>query len=256
MVEAILKKFQSNDQMFKFLHLTDTYGLNVLHYAVSGDSAKIQEHLISHGADPKFQNWGDLHWAALRDDIDEIEKILEADPAQLELRTLDQKTPLFIAVQVGHISAMSHFNEKRSDWTAKSNTKETILHASVRTMKLKVVQFCWNKIQNHPQAKSLLDFPSENGTTPFLLAVSLGQVDIMDYLHEQGCNLFARDKSDQGPMELAMRLQPQVEELIQWLFDHGFKPLETKSNLFTAMFDISTMDPPKKKVRSKTCIML
>ncbi|TRY78680.1 hypothetical protein TCAL_06630 [Tigriopus californicus] len=261
MVEVILKKFHSDngddsrEQLVQFIHIGDINGFNSLHYAVHGGNSRVQEILICHGADKAYQNWSGLHWAALLDDVDQINKIMEESPSQLEVKTLDLKTPLVIALQLGNISAVTRLSELGSDWTTKSNTHETALHASVRSRKVKVVQLCWNKIQKFAQAKSILDFPSENGTTPFLLAVKLKEVDIMGFLQQQGCNLFARDKSDVGAMGHAMNMTPRVEELTQWLLDHGFKPLETKTNLVTAIFNLSALDTPKKKVRSKTCVL-
>jgi ankyrin repeat protein len=122
---------------------------------------------------------------------------------------------------------MNYLCEQGCDVTVVTDEGQSILHLAAMSGSLKVMKLAMSQsgVDSHGKVRIAIDVQDSFGATPFLISCAMGKVSVMEYLLEQGCNIFHRGgKEDRLNSALHLSVSGGHIEATRWLLDHGLDP--------------------------------
>jgi len=107
-------------------------GVRALHRAMEPEIIK---YLVQNGADVNAQTdagWTALHYAALRNDLDIMQWMIEERNAEVNTRDLDGTTALLLAARENHFDMVKYLLQKGADPIAPTSDGRTLLHYAAK----------------------------------------------------------------------------------------------------------------------------
>lgn len=197
------------------LHETDYRGRTALHYAAQLGHAAIARLLLSHddtlvaprdragltaldltgsgavvsvllfyGADDpaglqKLEKQDGVHWAVWRGWVGSVERLVDADPANVQRRDRDGNTPLHVAALAGACGIAEILLQKGADVDALGASGETALHCAARIGHLRLVELLL-------AAGADMEIVCHSGRTAVQVATQAGNDGVLGLLLQRG----------------------------------------------------------------------
>ncbi len=166
---------------------------------------KSLQFLLKNGLNPnqtnKFQQTL-LHLAAYKGQAANIEILLEQGGASINAQDLSKKTPLYLAVVQGHLSAAICLLDKGADPRLCAIEGDTILHVAAFYGYAPLLQI----ILKHPIGRTLIHVADGDGKQPIHKAVwTHDKPDVMQLLLEAGAHAGAKNAYDYTPLHWAAK---------------------------------------------------
>ncbi|GFQ74066.1 ankyrin-3 [Trichonephila clavata] len=215
-----------------------------LHFAAENGHYEFVQLLLSHGALIDYKNDHKktaLHYSVGKDHLT-IVKLLVESGANIEIKDFNEYTPLFIAAAQGLYEITEFLIAKGADIHSKNASGATALHvagfrghgeitkllllngANVRAKDMNNVTPIHILISNELfklliARKISLDFVDVHGYTILHLGALNGNLEIVKYCFEKGCNVDVRDSF--GLTALHMAVRGNYQEVVSFLIDNG-----------------------------------
>ena len=179
MVKAVAKQLRSESHLDRFSEIMNACAaedVTPLYNAVQCGYLEIAEYLIYRSkTDVKTTNGSTLlHAAVQSSNVMMVELICEAVPKLINEPNQAEETPLFKAILNNQKEMTDILEQKGADPYKLREDGATIVHMAVCTKNVNAVSRIINRYTG------LLDKPSHDGLSPFLLAVKNGNMDIIE----------------------------------------------------------------------------
>jgi len=184
-----------------------------LYMASSRGNRQIVKLLLEQGADINVKNdnhhYTALHIAAYFDKIEILKLLLEQEKINLEARSKKGSSPLLVASYIGNLEVAKILLEKGADINAKNDNGETALHMASHENHQQIVELLLE------QEKINLEARSKKGSSPLLVAVYMGNLEIAKLLLEKGADINAKNDNGETALHMASsRGHKQIEKLL------------------------------------------
>ena len=149
-----------------------------------------------------------IHKAAHKGNLEKVKKIIDRDPAQINIQDRLGKTPLYYASSNGYTEIVEYLLAHNADTELGNFVNERPL--------AKAAKFGYYDI-----VKALLIYGAtvnckdKYGQTPLHEGARSGNKDVVDILISYGADIFAKDNNNQTPKDIA--LKRGFKELAQYL---------------------------------------
>ncbi|XP_069972152.1 transient receptor potential cation channel subfamily A member 1 homolog isoform X2 [Penaeus vannamei] len=225
-----MKNFQS------FLDARDAKKKTSLYHAASNGHAEVVASLLAEGADVDADNVTlatPLHAAASVGNVLVISMLLEYNAqldatdlyqrtplmysaggdhteaiatlvsrgASMDARDLNRSTPLLIAAQSGHAAAVQALLDLGANERAMDKLDKTALYLSAEHGKLEALQV----LTESERGRDLLNFPDCYGRPPLHVAVSCGNMAVLEMLLKAGAEVYKKNEEQDTILHLAAR---------------------------------------------------
>ncbi|KAI4249056.1 MAG: hypothetical protein L6R42_009092, partial [Xanthoria sp. 1 TBL-2021] len=210
-------------------------GDSALGLAVSQNHLELVNLLLDKNVDLEMsrpQGWRAIHTAAKHGLVDVLLRLIHGG-ADVNSQNEDAFTPLHIAVYLGHNAAAEILLQHGADVNARGQYGMTPMYIVLGSnddindqQRLTMIQLLFD----HGADPNI---SGHAGETPLFKAVRSRNIDATGYLISKGgCNIDAKNKSEQTPLHVAIKRAPdhdrvddeQCLTLIQLLLDHGADP--------------------------------
>jgi len=192
-----------------------------------------------------FAGADSLHEAIQQGNLVKIKSLIDEDPALLELKTEDGRTPLHVAVMGGHKELVEYLIEEGANIDAQDKDGRTPLLNAIMFKKSDLARTLIKKgadvkIKCKEGANAIvytvffgpedliepiLDSGQDvneiyqGGATLMQGAAAISQTNVLNILLERGADVNA--KSDRGETPLCFGVREGRTEIVEWLFAHG-----------------------------------
>ncbi len=165
--------------------------------AINRDDPRAVRQLLERGFDPNTRNPQGQHglYLALREASLGVAAVLAEAPAtQVDVRNLDDETPLMMAALKGHVALVRQLLARKADV---NKTGWTPLHYAATGGNVEVVRLLLD-------AHAYIDAESPNGTTPLMMASRYGSEDAVKLLLEAGADPTLRNQLRMTAQDFAL----------------------------------------------------
>jgi ankyrin repeat protein len=136
--------------------------------------------------------------------LEEVREMLDESPELVNIE--NENTPLFVAVQAGHLAMVKELLKRGAD--PDDGDMETPLHVASKAGRLDIMEALLSRADVN--AKDAAEW------TPLHVAAAAGQLRAARLLLDKGASTEARTEDGQTPIELAQtRRHPRVQKLIE-----------------------------------------
>ncbi|CAK9050773.1 unnamed protein product [Durusdinium trenchii] len=136
-----------------------------------------------------------LHRAALKGEIDEVERLLEAG-LDIEAEDNRRQTPLHLAVREGHLAVVDRLVAARAAVEARDDWRATPLNIAAENGH-------WEVVQRLIEARADLEAKGDFGQTPLHIATEGGHCEAAQRLIDARADLEAKDDNGETPLHHA-----------------------------------------------------
>lgn len=176
--------------------------------AINRDDPRTVRQLLERGFDPNTRSPQGQHglYLALRDLSPGVARVLLDSPqTQVDIRNLDDETPLMIAALKGQADMVQRLIAREADV---NKTGWTPLHYAATGGNVDVIRLLLD-------AHAYIDAESPNGTTPLMMAARYGSEDAVKLLLEAGADARLRNQSRMTAQDFALGVgRDRLAELI------------------------------------------
>lgn len=161
----------------------DKAGMTAVDLAGSGAVVSV---LLFYGADDpagrqKLQEQDGVHWAVWRGRVGSVERLVDADPANVQRCDCDGNTPLHVAASAGACGIAEILLQKGADVDALGANGETALHCAARVGHVGLVALLL-------AAGADMEIVCDSGRTAVQLAAQAGNDGVLGLLLERGAD--------------------------------------------------------------------
>jgi ankyrin repeat protein len=151
----------------------------------------------------------EIHDAVRAGDLEKVRMLLESHADWLNSPDQNQKTPLHLALESGHIDIARYLIEKGADINLKDKDKAAPLHNAAYLGNLEIVDLLLNK------GAAALNEGNFRGQTPLHFACERGYPEVVSRLLDAGADIEARDVIGRTPlMTTAMSRNMEVVKIL------------------------------------------
>ncbi|XP_065846510.1 uncharacterized protein [Oscarella lobularis] len=197
----------------------DNNGKSGLHLSCENGHTSTAEYLMKEcGLDPEEtddMNETSLMKACRGGDVTTAKALLKARKCDLLTKNKDCVTALHFGCKSGNVEICSILLDSEALLEAADKNEKTPLHWACKWNKLDAVKLLTNRNRG-----ANIEAKDDWKTTPFLVSCECGNVEIMNYLVEKGCDTKAENKAGAGALHLAC--SGGKTEAMDWLLSKGF----------------------------------
>jgi hypothetical protein len=140
-----------------------------------------------------------LHNAAALGDFDSVKKLV-ANGYDINLKNDENKTPILLAAEGGHIACWKHMVEQRGNFESIDIASHSALHIVVRLEDFESLEYMIN-------LEADVNAHDSDGRTPLHIACQVGLLAILQHLINKEANIDAKDSEGKTPLHLATELE-------------------------------------------------
>ena len=207
-------KYKVIKQFPELTEVPDDLELNIIKACELGKLSSVRwliekEHIHPSITDEKKDSL--LHIAAKVDSFPIVQYLVEKLNFKIDIKGDLDKTPLYTALENGHIQIAQYLIAKGADLNIKDKNGDIAIHFAIVGGLLPMVQYFIEK-------KNIdIDLPGQNKTTPLIYACSFGKLQIAEYLISKGANMNAQDCDGCTPFHAAAfcGLLPIVKKFVE-----------------------------------------
>jgi ankyrin repeat protein/glyoxylase-like metal-dependent hydrolase (beta-lactamase superfamily II) len=155
----------------------------------------------------------EIHQAAEAGDLAKVKILLEKDPALVNSRDENGRTPLHWAARGGHLEVLRYLAEKGADLNAIDNNGVAPLHTLARSGQTEAARFLIEK-------GAVIDTKDPVKLTPLNMAAEAGQEAMVKLLIEKGADIENKHAYGRTPLVGAARERGDIN-VIRMLLDAG-----------------------------------
>ena len=215
------------------INARDDYGFTVLHSAAGSGHSELLQYLIENGSEvfSKTENGRNcLHVAAEKGHLKICRMLLQSYNFVNHERDDDGLTVLHSAVLSGELELLQYLIENGSDVFSKTKDGRSCLHLAAEQGDLNI---CRMLLQNY---NFVIQEADDDGLTVLHSAVLSGELELLQYLIENGSDVFSKTKdgrsclhlaAEQGDLNICRMLLQNYNFVIQEADDDGFTVLHS-----------------------------
>ncbi len=165
--------------------------------AIKRDDSRTVRQLLGRGFDPNTRSEQGQHglYLALRDaSLGVADVLVDAPATQVDVRNLDDETPLMMAALKGHVALVRRLLARDADVNKPGWTP---LHYAATGGNVEVIRLLLD-------AHAYIDAASPNGTTPLMMAARYGSEEAVLLLLEAGADPTLRNQSRLTAQDFAL----------------------------------------------------
>ncbi|WP_010653148.1 ankyrin repeat domain-containing protein [Fluoribacter dumoffii] len=232
--------------------ITDNQGNTPFMIAAGRGSLKVIEYLLEKGADLHKKNKDGENASFFAVENGQLETLQFLNKAGIDLFLSNAKgeTTLMRAAQHGHLDMVRYLLEQGIPVNQKNKQGKTAFQLVLEAKNLEIADFLFTKISQKEKEDALFDAikkgdfeavqwlvrqgvslsaQNESKMTPFLLAASLGNIQLMDYfLSQQPSSI--HDGDDEGDKFLFVAIKNHQVHLVKILVERGLVSHEDKNS--------------------------
>jgi ankyrin repeat protein len=141
----------------------------------------------------------EIHDAVRSGNLEKVKKLLKSNNEWLNNPDQNQKTPLHLALESGHIDIASYLIERGADINLKDNDKASPLHNAAYLGNLEIVDLLLKK------GATSLNEGNFRGQTPLHFACERGHPEVVTRLLDAGADIEAKDMIGRTPLMVTAR---------------------------------------------------
>lgn len=211
-IRALLQAIsQNNETKFSKLmknvdvkKLEQAEKLALLHQSVAQQNSFFTSECLKLGFTstlPDENGYLPIHYAAMSGNVAQLKELVHADQTNLKAKSPQGATPLITAIQHGRTDAAKYLLTLGADGDERLHDGYTPLHCAAHRGDEEMVKMLlgWAKVKN------TVNTPTNEGITPFLVAVRLGSLGLTTLFIDNGALVTQAASNGRTALEMAVR---------------------------------------------------